>query len=39
MSKKKQKKKSDIELKTLLVSAIADFIIGLALLLIQKLLE
>lgn len=40
MSKKKhKKKKSDIDLKTWLVGAITDLIIGIALLLIQKLLE
>lgn len=40
MSKKKhKKKKSAIDYKTLTVSAITDLIIGLALLLIEKLLE
>lgn len=41
MSKKhkKKKKKSEIDTKTWLVGAITDLIIGIALLLLQKLLE
>ena len=39
MSKKHKKKKSDIDIKTWLVGAITDLIIGIALLLIKKLLE
>lgn len=39
MSKKHKKKKSEITFRTWLVGAITDLIIGIALLLIQKLLE
>lgn len=39
MSKKKQKKKSKIDYKTLAVSSIMDLIIGIILLILGKLLE
>lgn len=39
MSKKSKKKKSKIDLKTLAVSAILDLIIGIILLILEKLLE
>ncbi len=39
MSKKHKKKKSDINLKTWLVGAITDLIIGIILTIIAKLLE
>lgn len=38
-SKKKQKKKSKIDLKTLAVSAIMDLIIGIILLILDKILN
>lgn len=39
MSKKKQKKKSDIDLKGLIAQAITDLIIGIILLILDKLLS
>ena len=39
MSKKKRKKKSKIDYKTLVVSAIMDLIIGIILLILDKLLN
>lgn len=39
MSKKKHKKKSKIDMKTLAVSAIVDLIIGIILLILDKLLN
>lgn len=39
MSKKKQKKKSEIDILSLVVNAITDLIIGIILLILGKLLE
>ena len=39
MSKKKQKKKSKIDYKTLAVSSIVDLIIGIILLILDKLID
>ncbi len=39
MGKKKKKKKSDIDIKTLAVSAITDLLIGIILLIIDKLIS
>ncbi len=39
MSRKKQKKKSDIDYKNLAVQAITDLIIGIILLILDKLLN